>query len=205
MAERPTGASGVALALGIAGAVLVVSATRNKSVSDTLRALIRGEPLTPVPGMQTFGENAGGQGSATGAAVAASAASYVGKVPYRWASQTPDGWDCSGFVTWVLHHDHGIELPSNVHTTAIVFYAWPGAVTLPRAQCQPGDLVCWPTHIGIAVDANNMANAAHLGTLTRIEPIWKTPAPTIRRPKAYLEPIGGTVGSAVQSILEGGI
>jgi len=197
------GTSGVALGLGIAGGVLVYSATRNQSVADTLRAIIRGEQVEARPGMPSFGTVSAGGGEATGAAVAASAASYAGKVPYRWAGHTPEGWDCSGLVTWVLHHDHGIALPSNVHTTAIVFYAWTGAVTVPRSSCQAGDLVCWPTHVGIAMDRDTMVNAPRPGALTRIERIWSLPGPVIRRPKAYLRAVGD-FGSAVADAIESG-
>jgi cell wall-associated NlpC family hydrolase len=197
--ESGGGASGIAVAFGIAGAILVISATRNRTVPDTLRALLRGQSLQAKPGTGTLGTAAGSQ---LAAAVAASASSYVDKVPYQWGGETPDGWDCSGFVTWVLHHDNGIDLPDNTHTTALGFYNWSGAATVPREQCGPGDLVCWVSHVGIAVDHERFANAPTFGKLTRIEPIWKTPAPLIRRPLAYLA--GTDIGqAAANAVLEG--
>lgn len=30
--------------------------------------------------------------------------SFVGKVPYVWGGSSPSGWDCSGFVCYVLNH-----------------------------------------------------------------------------------------------------
>ena len=36
---------------------------------------------------------------------------------------------------------------------------WSGCVTVPRAQCQPGDIVVWPLqHMGIASGPNSMIN-----------------------------------------------
>ncbi len=122
-----------------------------------------------------------------GAQVAADALKYLG-VPYRWAHEDPSGWDCSGFVTWVLHHDFGISLPSNTHTTALGFLTWSGARDIPRGMCAAGDLVCWASHIGIATSNDQMVNAPTAGQKTRVDKIWSVPAPVIRRPAAY----GGT-------------
>lgn len=179
--------SGLAIAAGGAGFVLLLSAYKNRSITDTLRAVLRNEKLAPSSGLAGTEVQAitAGSGTATGAAVAATAQSYVGKVRYRWAGADPTGWDCSGFVTWVLHHDHGIDLPSNTHTVAAVFYAWPGATDVPRSDCQPGDLVCWVSHIGIAISKDQMVHAPTAGQLTQVSNIWSVPKPVIRRPKAY--------------------
>jgi cell wall-associated NlpC family hydrolase len=174
-------------------------------MADVLRAAIKGQPipknvwdqdpnLARTPSMQgivqgpnkTIGTVTGG--SAMGRAVAADAASYVGKVPYRWAAATPSGWDCSGFATWVLHHDFGIDLPSNTHTVTGQFLTWGGATTVGRKDMQPGDLVVWPFHMGIAVSNSHMAAAASPALGTIIDSVdWGVPL--IRRPNAY----GGSV------------
>lgn len=183
-----SGFSGFGLAAAIGGGVLILSATRNQSVSDTLRALIRGESLAVKPSGFIPDTTEGGDvrgGSATGADVAKTAVSYIG-VPYSWAHHTPDGWDCSGFVTYVLHHDHGLDLPNNVHTVTTQFYVWTGAITVPRSSCQAGDLVCWVSHIGIAINNTQMVHAPGIGQKTQVGNIWSVPAPIIRRPKAYL-------------------
>jgi len=109
----------------------------------------------------------------------------VGKTPYVWGGATPAGWDCSGLVTWILHHEMGLELPNNTHTVTGQFYIWSGAVTVPRNQCSPGDLVCWPSHIGIAISSSEMVNAPTFGHVTERAKIYNVPAPIIRRPKAY--------------------
>jgi cell wall-associated NlpC family hydrolase len=103
---------------------------------------------------------------------------YIG-VPYRWGGADPSGWDCSGFVTWVLAHVGVSGLPSTTHTTSSQFMTWGGAHTVPRSQTQAGDLCCWGGHVGIAVDANNMINAPSAGIPTRIQSIYA--GVTIRR------------------------
>jgi cell wall-associated NlpC family hydrolase len=123
-------------------------------------------------------------GTATGAQVAQAAARYLG-LPYRFGSAGPDAFDCSGLVTWVLHRDMGIQLPSNRHTVSGQFFVWSGARTLPRDQCAAGDLVCWTGHIGIATSRTDMIHAPGAGRPVQRSRIWGTPAPTIRRPIAY--------------------
>lgn len=126
-------------------------------------------PGAAAGGLVASGPNAG---------IAAAAMRYVG-VPYRWGGETPDGWDCSGFVTWVLHRHFGLQLPSNAHTTSAQFLVWGGAATIPRSAAAAGDLVCWASHVGIAVDGSRMVNAPGRGRRTQVQSIWG--APVIRR------------------------
>lgn len=101
------------------------------------------------------------------ARIAAQAQRYTG-VPYRWGGADPSGWDCSGFVTYVLHHDLGLDLPDNQHTVSQSFLTWSGATTVAREQCQAGDLICWITHIAIATgpDTGIGAQNPRQGTIT---------------------------------------
>lgn len=190
MATR--GVSGLGLTSVVAGIVLVTSGMKNATVADTLRAMLKGQapaagPSTVVSGTETSvgpvvntpgAGPAGALSSSRGSAIANDALKYVG-VPYKFSGSTPSGWDCSGFVTWVLHHDLGYELPSNTHTVTGQFLVWSGATTVARNQCQAGDLVCWPGHIGIAVSNSQMVDAPHTGAVTRVENIW--PGAVIRR------------------------
>lgn len=104
--------------------------------------------------------------SALNARIASAAVSHVG-VPYSWGGASPDGWDCSGFVTYVLHHDIGLNLPDNGHTVSQVLMVWSGATTIPSSQCQAGDLVCWLTHVAIATGPTTCVGAenARVGTV----------------------------------------
>lgn len=105
--------------------------------------------------------------TAQGAAIANDALKYVG-TPYVYAGNTPSGWDCSGFVTYVLHHDLGYDLPSNTHTVSQQFYVWSGATTIPSSECAAGDLVCWLTHVAIAISNTECVGAEteSVGTVT---------------------------------------
>ena len=121
-------------------------------------------------------------GNATlGARIAAAAQSHLGK-PYKFATAGPNTFDCSGLVTYVLHHDVGLNLPSNSHTVTGQFYVWTGATTVDRPP-QAGDLICWPSHIGIAIDATRMVVAPSAGRNVQIENIWWKPLPLVRRVK----------------------
>ena len=184
------GVSGVALGVAFAGAVIAWSGLRGVSIAQQLRDVLRGQPGTLSNGGGVFGSTVGGVVARPAARMAGtpkgnqSALSHRG-VPYRWGGATPAGWDCSGLVTWILHREFGIDLPSNAHTIAAQFLVWSGARTIPRSACAPGDLVCWASHIGIATSADDMVDAPTFGLLTRQEKIWSVPAPTIRRPLAY--------------------
>jgi peptidoglycan DL-endopeptidase CwlO len=124
---------------------------------------------------------------------------YVGRVPYSWGGATPQGWDCSGFATWLLHHDFGISLPSNTHTVTGQFLLWTGATTVPKGQEQPGDLVIWPIqalfpdgHMGIVISPGRMVAAADPKQGT-INDTYQTGFPVFRRPNAYTASSGTIV------------
>ena len=40
-------------------------------------------------------------GGANGSTILADAMTYANKVPYVWGGAQPNGWDCSGFVSWI--------------------------------------------------------------------------------------------------------
>lgn len=187
--------SGLAVMMEVAGSILLWSGIKNRSVEETLRALLRGQPVESGPSQYQPGmagppgsapSGAGGPtppgGTEFGRHVANTALAYLG-VPYVWGGETPDGWDCSGLVTYILHTVHGISLPDNNHTVAVQFYVWRGARTVLRSQCSPGDLVCWPTHIGIATSRDELVHAPGLGQKTRRQKIWA--GAVIRRPLDY--------------------
>lgn len=197
--------SAVNAGLMLAGIILVYTGLRNITVADYLRSVIK---LGPAPGPASGGLSAaqkqateearslegGGTltapgGTAVGANVATAALSFVGKVPYIWAGETPNGWDCSGMVTYILHNMFGIELPSDVHTIAAQFYAWSGAATVTDPQ--PGDLACWLSHVGIMVDGGHMVSAVNPMDGTRLDSMSSWPPAVYRRPLAY-----GSIGAA---------
>lgn len=179
--------------MATAGTVLVYFAINDIPIVDGVRQLLKGTvPTGPKKGATTGGAaaklgdiaakaqnladaastgtatNAFGQGS--GAAIAAAAHKYLG-VRYVWGGADPSGFDCSGLVTWVLHHDLGYTLPSNTHTVTGQFLLWGGASDVPRSQAAAGDLCCSLAHIGIAVDNQSMIHAPDIGDVVKIGPI----------------------------------
>jgi cell wall-associated NlpC family hydrolase len=186
----------VALGLVAAGGLLAYSGVKDVAIPDAIRAVVTtgtlpaGTPAAPAASGSALWTPGGGS---SGSAVADAALKYQG-VPYKWAGATPSGWDCSGFVTWVLHHDLGYNLPSNSHTVCTQFLIWSGAAAVrPPMQVQAGDLVVWPTHMGIAVSATQMISAENPRRGTRVDtfqgggPIPYTPPVFLRLKSATLE------------------
>lgn len=91
------------------------------------------------------------------AAILNTARSYMG-VPYVWGGTSPNGFDCSGFVSYVFRK-HGIELP---RTSRAMYSALGSKVT----SLQPGDLVFFAgdgktiSHVGIYIGNNKYINAS---------------------------------------------
>lgn len=157
-----TGVSGTAVALAAAGALLLYDGIRGVSIPAALRSLVTAGTL-PAPALPAAapGGSTAAAGAAVGtganAAIAQYALTFEGKVPYKWGGADPSGWDCSGFATYVLVHTGHTNLPSNYHTVCMQFYTWSGAVKV--ATPEAGDLVVWPTHMGIAINSTQMISA----------------------------------------------
>ena len=204
------GISGLAVAMATVGGFFVYIGVRNVPVLQGLREILKGKTPTARPKKTTplpdelrpsrfeqaddgsifqdvpgsgsgWGAPSSGGGGGGNAAIAEYGQRYIG-TPYLWGGHAPGGFDCSGLVTYVLVHHMGLRnLPSQNHTVTTQFLAWSGAKTIPRAQMQPGDLVCWFGHMGIAVSATEMVHAPDVGQKVKISPIWWVPAPQIRR------------------------
>ena len=88
--------------------------------------------------------------------------------PYREGGALPDGFDCSGLVTWVFARQ-GIAVPRDVRRQAAF------GIDVPRGEILPGDLVFFattgsgPTHVGIATGDGRFIHAPKRGDLVRIE------------------------------------
>lgn len=118
------------------------------------------------------------------ATITAAALRYKG-VPYVYGGGGPPGlgWDCSGFINWVLGHDLGLTLPGGIrgfngasHGPVVASYAtWLGARTV-KGPPQPGDLCVFvglgPNgHIGIALGPDTMISALNPSYGTAVTPI----------------------------------
>ena len=98
--------------------------------------------------------------------------SFVGKVPYVWGGSSPSGWDCSGFVCYVLNH-FGINTPR----TNTIGLESKGTIVNPPYQT--GDLLFWGArggsyHVSIAMDSSWRIGADNYkdGTVYRTIDSW---------------------------------
>lgn len=173
-----------AVAIGTTGLgfMLIWSGVTNAGVLSTVQHLMMG--VAPIPGqpqsLPQFNTTVGsvvsapltmtpntGTGTATGSTIANAALKYEG-APYVWGGKTPSGWDCYGFLTYVLHHDLGYNLPNNTYMGYLEFLSWGQKYQIDEAQVQPGDIVIWPTHCGIAVSATTMISAENPSAGTKV-------------------------------------
>jgi len=128
--------------------------------------------LPPAPGA-----------TAAGAEIVRIAETLIG-APYREGGTLPDGFDCSGLVTYVFARE-GIAVPRDVRGQAAV------GEEVPRDALRPGDLLFFsttgpgPTHVGIAIGDGRFVHAPKSGASVRIESLasayWATRFVTARR------------------------
>ncbi|MGW6129179.1 C40 family peptidase [Cellulomonas sp. NPDC055163] len=110
--------------------------------------------------------------SAVGNAIVEVASRYVG-VPYVSGGTTPDGFDCSGFTSYVFAQV-GIDLP---RTSA----EQKGAGTVvSRADAQAGDLIWSPGHISIYAGDGMQIDAPRPGKTIQFRSIWQSSPVFIR-------------------------
>ena len=94
-------------------------------------------------------------------------------VPYRLGGADPSGFDCSGFVQYVLRQ-HQVAMPRTVVEQFDV------GASVPLIE--PGDLVFFQTdgsqasHVGIAIDGQSFVHAPNSRGVVRVErldaPYW---------------------------------
>ena len=101
-------------------------------------------------------------GSASGNKIVETAKKYLG-VPYVYGGTSPSGFDCSGFVYYVLKI-HGITVPR----TCATMYNY--GTQISKSDLQPGDLVFFQgtsaagiSHVGIYVGNGQFIHSPHRG------------------------------------------
>lgn len=80
-------------------------------------------------------------------------------IHYRWGGTTPRGFDCSGFINYVLRAV-GVEVPRTTYAM------WTSGQPVPRDQLQVGDVVFFqtvspgPSHAGIYIGNNQFIHSS---------------------------------------------
>lgn len=99
--------------------------------------------------------------SSVGAAIVSEARTYLG-VPYRWGGTSRSGIDCSG-LTQACHRAVGLSIP---RVSGDQRYAGRSVDGLSNAL--PGDIICYPGHVGIYIGNNMMIHAPQTGDVVKI-------------------------------------
>ncbi|MBQ7800816.1 MAG: SH3 domain-containing protein [Oscillospiraceae bacterium] len=100
--------------------------------------------------------------SSSGSSIVATAKKYLG-VPYVWGGASPNGFDCSGFVYYVLR-----SCGYSVSRTAASMYKQ--GTPVEKSDLQPGDVVFFQntykagiSHVGIYVGNGQFIHSPHTG------------------------------------------
>ncbi|MGG0178552.1 SH3 domain-containing protein [Gottfriedia acidiceleris] len=89
-------------------------------------------------------------------------------VPYVWGGETPTGFDCSGFISYVFK-ESGMSLPR----TNVAGYWYNNSNLKTVDDFQPGDLIFFqntytygPSHMGIVINNNEFIHASSSSGVT---------------------------------------
>lgn len=106
-------------------------------------------------------------GTGGGSAIVSEAYKYMG-VPYVWGGQSSGGVDCSGLVL-LAHRAIGVSLSHYSGSQGS------GGRAVSRSEAQPGDVVCYPGHVGIYVGNGMMIHAPQTGDVVRVVSVYGSP------------------------------
>ncbi|QQO10189.1 C40 family peptidase [Breznakiella homolactica] len=100
-------------------------------------------------------------------AIIETAKQYLG-VPYVYGAESPEAFDCSGFVRYVYRTAANITVPRTSKTI------WSGGQSVRVAAAQPGDIIVFDTvggaasHVAIILDNETMIHAVSSGPKTGV-------------------------------------
>ena len=86
--------------------------------------------------------------------------SFLG-TPYASGGSSPSGFDCSGFTSY-LFRQYGINLSRSSSAQAY------GGQAVSLSDIQPGDVVCYPGHVGLYIGGGQIIHASVPGDVVKI-------------------------------------
>lgn len=113
-------------------------------------------------------------GSGTGAAIASYGLRFVGNPYVSGGNSLTNGTDCSGFVH-LVYANFGISTPRQSGALA------GGGRSVSDADKQPGDVVCYPGHVGIYIGNNQIVHASTAKTGIKVSNMYYRSILCIRR------------------------
>src|SRR5260370_16095299 len=172
--------NGIALTSIATGSLLIWSGIKGWSLLATAGQVISGKAPsgTDVNPLSVPGGSNNLQGF-TVSNLANDALTYQGHVYKYGGAPGKDGkspWDCSSFINWVVGHDGHRAIPginagqydgSSHGPPTGAWGVWPGLQHIKQSDLQPGDLIVWTGHMGMAVSSTMMVSAlnSQKGTL----------------------------------------
>ncbi len=142
----------------------------NKSSSNSPKFFRGGKSIGTTPSGGSLNGSTGSNSGSTSSSgsnsasskIVAKAKQYLG-VPYKWGGTTPSGFDCSGFVYYVLR-----SCGYNVSRTMTTMYSQ--GTPVAKSNLQPGDVVFFQntykaglSHVGIYVGDGQFIHAPSSG------------------------------------------
>lgn len=113
-------------------------------------------------------------GSGTGASIASYGLRFVGNPYVSGGNSLTNGTDCSGFVH-LVHANFGISTPRQSGALA------GGGRAVSDADKMPGDVVCYPGHVGIYIGNNQIVHASTAKTGIKVSNMYYRSILCIRR------------------------
>lgn len=113
-------------------------------------------------------------GSGTGADIARYACQFVGHPYVPGGTSLTNGADCSGF-TWAVYQHFGYSIPRTSGSQRNV------GREVSYSEAQPGDIICYPGHVGIYIGGGKIVHASTVATGIKISNATYRSMLTIRR------------------------